>query len=113
MEQQITDLSQYFNTFSIDKRKIIEEFKKNLKENVFFINLTLLQSNSDLISFNNDRWYQRPEVFCKDQYQEPHYYQIILLVNNIKTIFEFVPESLTEHIIIAPYPKDIKQLISY
>ena len=111
--EQITDLKQYFNTFSIDKTKIIEEFKKPLNENVFFRNLTTLQSSSELVLFDNDRWYMRPEVFCKDQYEEPYYYQIVLLVNNIKTIFDFVPENFIDRIIIAPYPKDILKLISY
>jgi hypothetical protein len=111
--EQITDLPRYFNTFSVDKTKIIEEFKKPLNKNVFFNNLEILQSNSDLVVFDNDRWFMRPEVFCKDHYSEPYYYQIILLVNNIKTIFEFISDNFVERIIIAPYLKDIKRLISY
>lgn len=111
--EQITDLPQYFQTFSSDKRKIIEEFKKPINSNVFFNNIDLLQTNSNLISFDNDRWYMRPEVFCKDQYNEPYYYQVVMLINNIKTIFEFVPDNFVERIIIAPFPKYIKRLISY
>ena len=113
MTTQVTDLIQYFETFSTDKVKIIEEFKKPINSNVFFNNIDLLQSNSDLIIFDNDRWYMRPEVFCKDQYNEIVYYQIVLLVNNIKTIFEFIPDNFVNRIIIAPYPKYIKRLISY
>ncbi|MDX1700824.1 MAG: hypothetical protein R3250_09415 [Melioribacteraceae bacterium] len=111
--EQLTDLKRYFDTFSIDKTKVIEEFKNPINENVFFNNLDLLQTNSDLVLFDNDRWYMRPEVFCKDHYQEPYYYQIVLLVNNIKTIFDFVPDNFVERIIVAPYTKDIIKLISY
>ncbi len=113
MTAQITDLEQYFGTFSVDKTAIINEFKNPIVNNVFFNNLEILQTNSDLILFDNDRWFMRPEVFCKDQYSEPYFYQVILLVNNIKTIFEFVPENFVERIIIAPYRKDIIRLISY
>ena len=111
--EQITDLKQYFATFSVDKRKIIQEFNNPINSNVFFNNIDILQANSDLIRFDNDRWFMRPEVFCKDQYGEPYYYQIVLLVNNIKTIFDFIPDNFIERIIIAPFPRDIKRLISY
>ena len=111
--EQISDLKQYADTFSIDKVKVIEEFKKSINKNVFFNNLDLLRSNSDLILFDNDRWIMRPEVFCKDQYDEPYYYQIVLIVNNIKTIFDFIPENFLDRVIIAPYPRDIIRLVSY
>ena len=37
--EQISDLKQYADTFSIDKVKVIEEFKKSINKNVFFNNL--------------------------------------------------------------------------
>ncbi len=111
--EQITDLKRHFDTFSIDKIKVIEQFKNPINENVFFNNLELLQTNSDLVLFDNDRWFMRPEVFCKDHYGEPFYYQVILIVNNIKTIFDFTPDNFIDRIIVVPFRKDIIKLVSY
>ena len=54
----------------------------------------------------------RPEVFCLDFYNEHNYYPIILLVNNISTIFEFKIENLDQRIIIAPYEETIIKVLN-
>jgi hypothetical protein len=112
MEDQKTDLQQYFNSFNTFKNKLIYEFKNPIHQNVFFNNITILQDNSDFLLFNVEKWYMRPEVFCKDHYDEPYLYQVIMLVNNIKTIFDFVPDNFINRIIIAPYQKQIQTLLS-
>ena len=113
MENQKTDFIKYFDSFSTDKNKIIAEFKKPIHQNVFFNNIEILQDNSDYILFNVEKWYMRPEVFCSDQYKEPYFYQIIMVVNNIKSIFEFVPDNFIDRIIIAPYRNQVLSLLSF
>lgn len=113
MENQQTDLPKYFDTFSTDKNKIIAEFKKPIHQNVFFNNIETLQDNSDYILFNVEKWHMRPEVFCADQYNDPYFYQVIMIVNNIKSIFEFVPDKFIDRIIIAPYRYQITSLLSF
>jgi len=113
MENQKTDLRQHFLSLETDQNKLLSEFEKPIYQNIFFNNMQLLQTNSDFISFNTDKWYMRPELFCRDHYQNPFLYQLIMLINDIKTIFEFVPDNLTDRIIIAPYAVEIKKLLSY
>lgn len=112
MEDQKTDLKQYFDSFTTFKNKLIYEFQNPIHQNVFFNNITILQDNSDYILFNVEKWYMRPEVFCNDHYSEPYLYQVIMLVNNIKTIFDFKPDNFVNRIIIAPYQKQIQTLLS-
>lgn len=113
--QRVMLLDYYENQSSIIKQ-ILDEFKKSIFENVFFTNLPILKTNSDYYDFTNDSWYQRPTVFCLDIYSEPQLFPIILLVNNIKTFFEFVPEKFNEmpdgrKIIIAPHFSTILDIL--
>lgn len=113
MENQETDLIKYFRSFPSVKTRMIEEFKNPIHQNVFFNNIDILQDNSDYIIFNVEKWFMRPEVFCNDQYGESYFYQVILVVNNVKSIFEFVPERFVDRLIIAPYRYQIESLLSY
>lgn len=112
MADQKTDLKQYFDSFSTFKNKLIYEFSKPIHQNVFFNNINILQENSDYLLFNVEKWYMRPEVFCNDQYGEPYLYQVIMVVNNVKTIFDFIPDNFVDRIIIAPYRQQIQSLLS-
>lgn len=112
MEDQKTDIIQYFNSFSTFTNKIIYEFSKPIHQNVFFTNLTILQENSDYILFDVEKWFMRPEVFCNDNYSEPYLYQVILLVNNIKSIFDFIPDNFVDRIIITPYRQQVQNILS-
>ena len=109
---QQTDLKKHFDLFSSNQNKVINEFKKSIHDNIFFINIDSLQSNSKFITFDVEKWSQRPDVFCNDYYKNSSYYQILLLVNNIKTIFNFTPEAVKNRIIIAPTEAAIIKLLS-
>jgi len=101
--RQYSNLQKHFAMQPYDQNKIFEEFNKPIHENLFMINLLFLKTNSDHVSFNNTKWEMRPEVFCLDQYEDRFYfYPIILLVNEISTIFNFTRENLKNGIIIAP-----------
>ncbi len=94
-----------------------KEFKKPILSNVFFTNLAALRLESTFYEFKNDRWNQRPTIFCLDVYQEPLFYPVIMLVNNIKTFLEFTPERFArttnnQQIIIAPYRETIVKILS-
>jgi len=121
MPTQQVALDKDFQSQPYDVKKIFAEFKKPIFNNVFFNNLASLRINSDFIDFNADRWYQRPTVFCLDIYTEPQLFQIILLVNNIKSFLEFTPDYFlkigelihTKHVIIAPYRSEIRKILSF
>ena len=102
MAEQTSNLKRYYQEQSIDYQLIIEEFNKTIYENIFRINKDFLLLNSQLVDFNTDNWKMRPEFFCDDHYKHPFIYPVILLANNLKSIFEFLPENLRENYIIAP-----------
>lgn len=117
MRNQTISLTNHLESQNIDVKNIFKEFAKPILSNVFFTNLAVLRLESDFYEFTNDRWIQRPTIFCMDNYEEPLLYPIILLVNNIKTFFEFTPERFVstvknQRIIIAPHRTIINKVLS-
>lgn len=121
MQTQQMSLNDSLQLQPVDIKKIFKEFAKPILHNCFFNNLASLRLNSDFIDFNADRWYQRPTVFCLDVYDEPQLFQVILLVNNIKSFLEFIPENFPyvgqvlygKRVIIAPYRSEIRRILSF
>lgn len=97
-----SNLQQYHDLQPIDYKSIIREFTKTIHENRFIINKEYLLRNCKNIEFNKDVWIMRPEFFCADHYDHPFLFPIILLVNNLKSIFEFLPENISNNYIKAP-----------
>ena len=83
-------------------KKILNEYKKPIMHNVFFNNINMLIENSELVKFDRNEWVFRPDVFCNDYYDEPYIYPVIMTVNNIPTVFQFIPENFVDGIIVAP-----------
>lgn len=117
MNNQTSSLINHFSRQSLDVKNVFKEFAKPILSNVFFTNLAALRLESNFYEFTNDRWNQRPTMFCLDVYSEPLLYPIIMLVNNIKTFLEFTPErfaptAANQRIIIAPYRQTIIKILS-
>ena len=55
----------------------------------------------------------RPWIFCNDFYDISGYYPVILLVNNVNTFFEFLPDLLYGELIIVPTESTILKVLSY
>ena len=102
MTSNISDFKKYFAQQPYNSKKILYEFNKPVHENCFFRNLDILREESEYISFNKESWRMRPDMFCSDYYKDHNLYPVILLVNNISTIFKFTAEDVKERIIIAP-----------
>lgn len=102
--QQTSDLNTYHTIQPIDYKSIISEFNKSIHENRFITNLDYLlyRDNVKYVDFSNDVWNMRPDFFCVDHYNHAFIYPVILLVNNLKTIFNFIPENFKDNLIIAP-----------
>ncbi len=96
-----------------DHNKIDREFKKNIFDNIFFKNLGGLKNNSLEVLFNNNKWEQNPKQFCIDRYGESSFYSIILMVNNISSIFSFKRNNFKDFIIYAPPRKEMIKILSY
>jgi hypothetical protein len=106
-----SNLLKHFRFQSPYIKKVFEEYKKPILSNAFFNNIDMLIENSELIKFDRNEWNYRPDIFCNDYYDEPYLYPIILTVNNIPTIFQFIPENFLENIILAPTMMIILKLI--
>lgn len=107
-----SNLQQYYKSQSIDYRSIVSEFIKSIHENRFIINKQYLLKNSINVKFDQDIWIMRPEFFCTDHYGHPFLSSIILLVNNLKSIFEFKPENFSTGYIKAPKINSIINILN-
>jgi uncharacterized lipoprotein YddW (UPF0748 family) len=87
---------------------IKHEFSKNIIENIFYQNLDYLKRNSYLIDFKPDYNYS-PQKVSYNEYKNKNYYELILLVNNCKTFFQFNNSYLKK--IIIPTKQAIINII--
>lgn len=90
---------------------VIEEFDRPLFENRFFINKAGLIYNSKTVSSFKNTWVQNPQKFALEFYGDYDFYRVILLVNDIKSVFRFDHKNLKNGVIIAPSKSVILQTI--
>lgn len=106
------NLQKDFKLITSDGKIIMREFSKPLLQNIFFRNRDYLIEHSEEIEFNQMRWVYNPHQFCLDHYSILHLFPIIILCNNIKSIFEFTYDNLN-YKIIAPKTSAISNIMSY
>jgi len=85
-----------------DYQLISKEFNKSIHDNVFYMNKDYLLLNCKLVPFSKEIWKYRPELFCAEYYEVPLIYPVIIMINKLKSIFEFLPENLKRRKIISP-----------
>lgn len=90
---------------------IIQEFDKPIFENRFFINKMGLIYNSKLVTKFQNIWVQNPQRFALEYYGDYDLYRVILLVNDIESVFRFDSKNLKNGAIIAPHKTAILQTI--
>lgn len=112
MAQQTSNLKTHFENLSYDSAKILSEFKNSIHYNRFFNNLEYLNENATFVKFNSYNWNMRPDIFCNDHYKDSNLFPIILLVNNVGTIFDFMPDKFFQETIIAPNKNSIIKVLS-
>ncbi len=95
------NLKQEISSLTNDGKTILVEFSKNIFENIFHRNRLFLKENSDVIVFNKNTWDYNPQLFCLDHYDLMQLYPVVLLINNLKSIFEFESTNL-DNKILAP-----------
>ena len=84
--------------------KVLEQLSSNPFENIFNSNIEELRKNSETIEFNSSRYDMRPDLVAWDYYQSLTMTNLILLVNNCITLFNFTRENLGDAILL---PKKI------
>lgn len=108
MEQQI----QFNTTLSGNAQTVFDEFAKNPNINVFFKNKQGLIFNAETIKFDNLKWNYNPMQFCADHYDEQYLYPIILLVNDLSSMYLFNNVELNNYF-LAPTLEFIMALITF
>jgi hypothetical protein len=93
------NLIKEFDSITTDSKIIMYEFAKPLYKNIFFRNKEYLVENSKEKDFNKHVWDKNPQKFCLEEYDNPLIFPIILLVNDIRSIFEFTREKMNSKII--------------
>lgn len=107
-----SNLLNHFRSQSIKTKRILNEFRKPIHENIYFRNYPYLARKSNLVPFDEDKWKRRPSLFCSDYYDDPYLYPVILLLNNIGSIYDFIPEKLIKNMILAPEKNVIFEILS-
>ena len=79
--------------------------------NLFFKNKKGLIFDAKVVQFTSEKWRYNPQLFCQDQYGSQHYYPIILIVNNIGSIYEFTKDTLLDGI-VTPLLSTITKVIN-
>ena len=107
-----SNLITHFKFQTLDVANVLAEFKNSIHLNKFFENSENLWNNSTLVKFSQDNWRMRPDKFCLDYYSEPYLFPVVLLINNLGSIFEFLPTSFSDELIIVPDKSRIIKLLS-
>ena len=81
---------------------IFQEFTLPIISNIFFINKAGLELNAEFIDFDKIKWQYNPRQFCQDQYGIQEVFPIILMMNNIRSYFDFTHDNIINNKIIAP-----------
>ena len=110
--EENSNLKQFYDSQPMIYNNILKEFTKSIHKNVFIINKDILLLNCDLINFNKGSWNMRPEYFSLDHYKHSFVYPVVLLANNLKSIFEFTQSNIRDNYIIAPKLTTITNLLT-
>ena len=102
----------YSQGLSYDVRRLLAQFVKPIYSNVFYQNRDALKNGADLVDFNKNVWLNYPLQFCQDHYKQQYLYPVILLVNNLGSIYDFLPNNVSNNKIIAPQLKTIVSVLS-
>ena len=98
------NINNFFKSLPLNVKKILDEYKKPIHDNIFYDNKKLLRHNSQYILFDKERWKMRPHIFCKDHYGDnfQYVYPVILTINNISSFFDFIPDNFPQQVIVTP-----------
>lgn len=97
---------------SITSRQVFTEFSKNPHINIFYKNKKGLIFNSAVMQFDNAKWNYNPLQFCEDHYSKQYLYPILLLVNDLASLYQFNLTVLNNKFIV-PNEDYIMKLLSY
>lgn len=111
-----SDISSFFKQLPADVKNVLKEYDKTIIENRFFKNKEYLLNHSSTkqIKFDKNRWEFCPHIFCLDNYGEDYQYlyPVILTVNTIKSMFEFIQDNFNDLLIYKPSLDSIRTVLT-
>lgn len=105
-------LLNHFKYQDNNSQRVLSEFKKPIFSNIFFRNLDYLLRKCNSVKFDKDRWIMRPHIFCEDYYGIQYFYPVILLVNNLGSIFDFSVDNFISRKILVPPESEIINVLN-
>lgn len=109
-------ITDYFNYIPDYVKQVLKEYEKQLPHNRFYIykDYLLNDSTTKRIKFDKNRWMYRPYLFCFDNYGEDNQFlfPVILTINNIKSIHDFISDSFKDQIIYTPSVDIIQEILT-
>jgi len=82
------------------------------RQNSEVLQTLLIPDSFDYLEFSEHKWEYSPDIFCLDYYGNPDLYIVVLLVNHLKSRFEFTSVNLQDSLIIAPKSEAIYSILS-
>lgn len=111
MARTTSNLITYYSTLPVSAKVISTELSKTPFSNQIFRNKTILSQSGVYILFEIDAWKYNPQLFCEHYYKTQYYYPIILIANDLGSVFDFIPEKLP-YGILAPDKSIIGQVLN-
>ena len=111
MGRSSSNLQNFYLTLSNNIKQLHNHLVSPPMLSYIFKNKQGLLYNADIIQFKKNSWNQNPMLFCHEQYDSQHYYPIILICNNLGSIYEFNSSNLSNGI-ISPLIDTIEDIIS-
>jgi len=107
-----SNLVNHYSGLSSVSKIIFNEFKKTPHSNIFFKNKLSLVLGAKTVAFDNQNWNFNPHQFCDDTYKNQYYYPIVLMCNDLGTIYQFNTEYLNGSI-CAPSNSSIISILAF
>jgi hypothetical protein len=105
MSSYSSEINTFFGNLPMIVKNIINEYSKSIIDNRFLKYKKFLVENENTQKklFNKTIWSHAPHIFCSEYYGEDYQYvyPVILTVNGINTIHDFISDNF-EDMIIAP-----------
>jgi len=81
--------------------------------NIFVDNIDALKLGATPVMYNASKWDFTPERFCLDYYKDQNLAHVVMLVNGIRSRFEFIPKNFKNEQILAPFIDDVYKLLTF
>lgn len=111
MARSSSNLQTFYYTLNNNIKRLHDHLICPPMYNHIFKNKRGLLYNADLIPFRRNAWSENPMLFCMEQYDNQHYYPIILICNNLGSIYNFTSDNLPRGI-LSPLQDTIERIIA-